>query len=593
MKKSIKLICVLFPIFVLFLLFIFSDSHSPIVDAENKISDEAKSYIGPESFKYEKPARYPRVTRPELADILNFITNFDDAVTTDLRMNNRIAVLSYSKVFEFFSVGRFINFSCIFIVDKRIELSECYSNGIVVNLSVIKIYLYLSYGIDFVEDLDFFLNYNSIKEVDGTIQTLNKDFSDTPNQKSAKVAQEKSFQFVSESQLLNRPLASIDWLSYYGGFRISTNSTSKIRGASSDYSLGIFTYNPINNSIFIVGNTNANAIAEFKIPWIAKSKLITEFEIAEPIQPFSFFWDTSRVDTGIKERFRVTGLELIGNHLMVNYANWYDANELEINTSLVFSEADSLESSLIKGPYQLQGKTHAAGYISPIPQEWHSLFNASHFTGSQSGLSISGRLSKGPTAFAFNPETDMFSKEYGEVKTLDLLDFTSENPLYDKGIYKQRPNLDFLLYNQDKKNHLWTVNSGVVYGFVIPESRTFLTVGSSAGHKSGLGYKIKQLNGRTCGGPCPYDNADSYSYYWMWDLKDMLDVYRGVKKSYDIRPYDYGVFDIPVEMAQKNISGAAFDYSQNTLYLSFKHADSTNQYTKPPIFLVYKVEKNN
>jgi hypothetical protein len=60
-----------------------------------------------------------------------------------------------------------------------------------------------------------------------------------------------------------------------------------------------------------------------------------------------------------------------------------------------------------------------------------------------------------------------------------------------------------------------------MYGVLLPDTRTYLVVGSSAGHRSGIGYKITQDDDTECGGYCAYSADDSYGYYWMFGVDDL------------------------------------------------------------------------
>ena len=388
---------------------------------------------------------------------------------------------------------------------------------------------------------------------------------------------------------VNLPLMTIDDFKYVGGFRISSKKFGDGVGTSVDFSQGQFTYNPKNNSIFIIGHPADSAVAEFRVPQIINSTNIADFEIADQlIQPFSKFYKTYRVDTGINGYFRVTGMEIIDGGLMINYINWYDANGAETDTSVYFKDASNLGSSAINGPYQLVGAAHAAGWLSAIPEERRAILGGTHISGSQSGASISSRLSIGPSAFVINPVDSFAKKSAGSLDSIKLLDFSLANMLYDKSVYSEFVDRDDILRNFDGKNDLWTNISGAAHGFIIPGTSTYFTIGRSGGHKSGVGYKITQDDGTLCGGSCAYSASDYSSYYWLWDVNDLVKVKSGSLNSFDVRPYAYGEFPIPMDLKKAGVNSGYFDPESKLLYLSIPNADETSIYDRPPLMLVYE-----
>ena len=382
---------------------------------------------------------------------------------------------------------------------------------------------------------------------------------------------------------------SISSFSYVGGFRLSSDVFGGSQRATLNSSPGVIAFNPKNNSLFVVGHAKEQGIAEFAIPKVVDSKNIADFVIGEKVlQYFTPFHNTSRVDTGIKKYFRVTGLALIKDKLVVNYINWYDAKGNEKDTSVVFNNASNLSESNITGPFQLKGAAHASGWLTRIPGYWRDKLGGSHLSG-YSGGSIISRLSVGPSAFVLSPESDLLKATTGKsIHTEALLDFNLKNMLYDKAVYGESyKNAKNILYNKNLKNNLWTIVSGASYGFIVPETNTYVTFGYSGGHESGLGYKITQDNGYLCPGPCPYEADDIYNYIWLWHATDLLKVKQGLLEPYEVRPYQYGRFDTP---SKARITGGAYDEKNNLVYLSLRRGDTLGKYKRRPLFLAYKIK---
>jgi len=167
-----------------------------------------------------------------------------------------------------------------------------------------------------------------------------------------------------------------------------------------------------------------------------------------------------------------------------------------------------------------------------------------------------------------------------------LLDFSLNNPLKED------------LCNGALTNNIWTHKSRATYGFIIPNTRTYFTIGYSAGHESGVCYKTAQVNGcggcnqAECAGYCTYDPNDKYTYYWLWDVNDLVEVKNGTKASYNIQPYDYGIFDVPFSSETSQIGGGSFDENTGQLYLSLQKADTEQgTYRNPPLILVYNTNR--
>lgn len=389
--------------------------------------------------------------------------------------------------------------------------------------------------------------------------------------------------------LIHSPKLTISDWEYEGGFRLSTKRAGETENSTVDFSLGIFSLSTSKKSMFVASNPRLGGIGEFLIPPITKSEDLRDFVTGETVlQNFIPLINNPRVLTGIDGYFRITGVKQIDNALMVNYINWYDAPGTETDTSLMIWDANNLAESKMYGPYQLQGAAHAAGWLTEIPPNLIDLFGATHITGSQLDAAISSRLSIGPTAFAFNPRKYVVYGPSGFVETQAMLDFSMKKPLYDRSVYEHQPDYRALSINKDGLNKMWTLSSGASFGFIVPGTRTYLTLGKSAGHESGIGYKIEQSNGHKCGGPCPYDASDYYSFYWAWDVVDLLKAKFNVIQPYNQQPYEHGKFPLPAAYKGLAIGGADYDAEQGRLFIALTKGDTLGKYARPPLFLTYK-----
>lgn len=376
--------------------------------------------------------------------------------------------------------------------------------------------------------------------------------------------------------LSDLPLFSMDELNYEGAFRLPAD---EIGVSSMNFAQGPLVYNPENNSIFIVGHSHVQAIAEFSIPALVNSETISDLNMADdPLQSFVAVLDETS-DGNPQALDRIGGLLLFEQNgqqkLLVNAYEYYDAPADNSLTSLIIDNPDDLVNSSKQGYFEFEGGAgHTSGWMSPVPSEWSETLGGPYITGQSSGEPIIGRFSVGPSAFSFDP--DEISDPSVPISTTKLLDFSLDNPLDDD------------LSNESFQNNLWTHLSRATYGFIVPGTRTYFTLGHSGGHNTGVCYKCEQNNGIECGGYCPPDTADYNQSYWLWDLNDLLDVKNGVLAAHEVLPYDYGEFETPFQNVFKEIGGASFDPVSGNLYLTIQRADNEQGvYSNPPIVVVY------
>lgn len=393
------------------------------------------------------------------------------------------------------------------------------------------------------------------------------------------------------------PLWSLNQLIYSGGFRIDNARTDSTSYSTTNFSTGIFTIDTSKNSIFISGHSAESQIAEYQLPTIVNTRNVSLFDVAtKNLQPFFLLHDPlNGFDTGITEYFRVTGMEVIDGQLVVNYFNWYDANGNETDTTSIFKDAYNLSNSKIVGPFQITGAARAGGWLTPIPPEWQTELGGTYISGWSKG-SIISRLSNGPSGYII-PGTSMnlltTSMSGQPLSSREALNFPLNNILYNTSIYSSIydgsfDNNERILLNQDRTNDLWTHLSDAVYGFIIPGTNTYVTIGWAAGIYSGIEYKLHRPDGTSCPGHCPIDPEDSHNYAWLWKVTDLIDVLNGHKQPYEIRPYEYGVID--TLGFKEAITGGHFDPKTKKLYVSLALADKSDQYGAAPLFFTYDVQ---
>jgi len=236
-----------------------------------------------------------------------------------------------------------------------------------------------------------------------------------------------------DSSLPSDPqLVQIGDLEYAGAFRVPAD----MFGISElNYSQGPIEVNAAHGSIYIVGHTYQQAIAEFPMPALVMSDVLTDLNMAgSPMQTFASVLD--RTSGGNPQGMdRIASMKLFdgasGPELVVNAFEYYDAPADDTQTTLVMRDADHLGTSAVDGYYSLGGGAHAAGWISAIPSEWQARLGGTTITGASSGMPIISRLSVGPSAFVLDPDAIIGAGSTpGDVATEALLDFDLTNPIH-------------------------------------------------------------------------------------------------------------------------------------------------------------------
>ena len=399
---------------------------------------------------------------------------------------------------------------------------------------------------------------------------------------------------------LTQPRVSIDYInkSFTGAFRVS-HTDKKDYELTTAWGEGRIAYNSKRHSVFVDSHVYKDSIAEFKVPSkLSRSPNYKDLPKAEMLQDFAPV--LTRTKTGNKQSIdTLGGMFYEQGKLFVHAYEYYDAPADNTHTTLVIEDADKLATSEVKGFYEMEGQAKTVSYSSALPSEWARYLNATHLAGNGGGLTINSRLSIGPSLYTF--DTGEFAKsDRGFIKNKEWLSYKLDNAL-STSLYEHNDQWGrWDAFNETGKrsnfktsNDLWTDSSAAWFGFIVPNTRTYAVFGLSGMHKSGGGYKATQIDGNKCGGPCPLDPADSYSYYWLYDMADIV---KG-RAGKDAVPYEYGEFDNTfLDHGKGNTVGypnaGAFDASTNRLMLSFKSVGDASG-GGSPVIKVYDFKGGN
>lgn len=355
---------------------------------------------------------------------------------------------------------------------------------------------------------------------------------------------------------------------WVGSFKLE-HQRNELGDSRFAFTAGVITLNEKKDGLFISGHRQFGGISEVKIPTLIKSKNIADLNAAEMVQPFTRFLIKGRIEENEKLN-TITGLQVTSRGLLVNAIEYYDADADNSFTSFIINDPNDLKNSVLSELLRAKYGTYANGWIADIPYAWRIVTGKEYLMGNASNYPIISRFSVGPSLFMFSPDDISNNKIYME----KLLKFSLDKPLSND------------LFNVEP-NQAWTANSRAVFGFMLPDKPLYFVIGTSAGHKSGVGYKIKRKDGTSCPGQCPLDPSDINNYFWVWSLKDLLSHENYVKEIDNISPLSHGELTFIDE--KPSVLGASFDNENQLLYLLLDSIDDQSlTYEKLPIIKVYK-----
>jgi len=363
----------------------------------------------------------------------------------------------------------------------------------------------------------------------------------------------------------NLPLINQNNLSYLGAFTVPKGAFG-----SSTFAYGgtAIAFNPVNNSLFMVGHDWDQAIAEIKIPTtLSTSGNWNNLPTAAVLQPFQDV--QSRIPNfSLEGNSKIGGLQVINGQLYGTFYEFYDGDTDAVASHFRFNSTNL--SSPLSGLFQVgnMGGGYVGGYMAPVPAEWQPSFGAPYMTG-QAALAIIGRTSSGPAAFGFDPQS---------------LGSTPAPAIP----YVYYP-LDHQLGNMvGSPNWLFNGTTEIRGMTFIPGTRTVLFYGSNGTNSIGYGMP-EDFNDNNRKDKTYHSQNGAYSYeVWAYDANDFLAVKNGTKQPWEIRPYTTWFFDVPTPEGAKHLGGVAFDPATNRLYVSQLNAgfDGFDVY---PIVQVYQV----
>lgn len=351
-----------------------------------------------------------------------------------------------------------------------------------------------------------------------------------------------------EAQDASAPLVQSSNIVHLGSFKLPV-----VSGNGFSYGGTAITFNPANNSLFVVGHTYDQHMAEVSIPALGGTASI--------LQPLRSVHGGKLASIG-------QGTPIIGgglvykNKLYTTAFIYYDATGSQSVSH--FSRPLDLGGGTVTGPYRVggMGAGYYSGYMASIPAEWQARFGAPAITGNCC-LSIISRTSYGPAAFTYDPE-----------KTT-----SHAQPL----VYYTQNNQTLGEYGASGRHPVFNGTTRITGVFFPEGTSSVLFFGSTGVGNYCYGEAAE------CGDPAGSgkgEHAYPYrAYIWAYNANDLLAVRNGTKQPWSVTPY--ATWELP---AFGNLSpdfstgGAAYDPSTRRLYLSRKYGDGDR-----PLIYVYEI----
>jgi len=369
---------------------------------------------------------------------------------------------------------------------------------------------------------------------------------------------------AAQAEIDSAPLLQKADLVYEGVFRVPGGGTDSATLNYGGTSLG---YNPINNSLFLMGHDQYNRTAEISIPDVVNSANLSDLRTATLLQSFRDATEgrLNSINPNDPNSQKIGGHLVFGDRLIITGFSTYDGAGSQ-NSSHFARPLSLSTSNQVIGPVAVGSRVHyTSAYMTLIPPEWQSSFGGPALTGNCC-RSIIGNQSHGPAVSVFNPDD---IGEVNPVPATDLLYYTSQHQLGP---------------GQSSQNPYFNLTTRVE-GVVFPNgTRSVLFFGSH-----GIGPYCYGT-GSACNDPArPSKGTHAYPYVyqvWAYDANELLQVKNGNKAPYDVQPYAIWTFNLPTEKDNEhNIGGAVYDQRTGRIYVSQPRGD-----LKLPIIHVFNVD---
>lgn len=331
-----------------------------------------------------------------------------------------------------------------------------------------------------------------------------------------------------------------------------------------------------------------STIAEFAYT-LSTASTLASLPIATNTQEFVEVLTTAPVDGETWSGRMIAGMANIDGMLVVTAYGYYDFTNRPV---MVLDDVADLAGSGIRGYFDITNRQRAGGWITSIPDEHQADFDGTHFFGfsmSQTRAIVT-KYSIGPSAYAY------------DFSAADSI--TSATPVSNGSTLSTTIALDYdppngITHQDDlgASGSDWTFCSGGQIGFIVPNTRTYMVIGSTGGEASGSEYWDPPAN------TAPYDasfkgygpgsEGDIGNAFWLVDVEDMKAVVRGEISPHAVVPYEHGMLSVRFDGGTgwndyHRVGGGTFDPITKTLLLTLMYADDSQAAeTAMPVLVAY------
>lgn len=412
---------------------------------------------------------------------------------------------------------------------------------------------------------------------------------------------------------------------YLGSFRVpkdDLNSGHQYQGLA--YGGAAIAYNPEHNSLYITGHVFNQQVAEISIPALVPivNGDFSTINTASAIQDLVDITEGNRLNlkadgSAIEVNgCRIGGLLKYGNKLIGGVFAYYDAGHYAVKSHFT-SGLTTTATGDFSGMFEVGTKPDpvpqagfVGGYMTPIPPNWQTILGGPVITG-MSTISVLGRTSSGPAAFAFDPDTlgpaapaPAVPLVYYPESNQTIGTYYTSQTIYNKGSHHSG-----IIFPNGSRSIVYFGRQGLgkaCYGTGTPNPEEDGNTGFSTYPDNMCnGYELVAEN-KCCYDPDNLEHgAHAYpygDYVWIYDAADFARVRAGgrivddpspnLAKSYiaqdgvtivqgvdptstetykpwHIQPYEYGAMTYPTPQLNLSLESgsAAYDEDSSTLYL--------------------------
>lgn len=352
------------------------------------------------------------------------------------------------------------------------------------------------------------------------------------------------------------PLLQQASLVYAGAFRVPAKASPPYDNGL-EYAWKGLTFNPLRNSLYIVGHDNRQEVAEISIPQL-RTGPVEGLAVATILQPPADSTDgrRSQISNIPGDNVKVGGLLVHGGQLVTSCYVYYDGNGTAARASHFTGGLTLSVQTDVRGPFKLSGAGpgFVGGYMATVPQAWQQALGGPALTG-QGCIGIITRTSYGPSAFSFDPAT--------------LANGSVVHPL----VYYDDAHQTLGGYAQNNPLFGGATDLG---GIAFPEkARSLLFFGRQGAGSYCYGEGVAGVAGP---GQC-HDPSDSgkgphsypYRYQvWAYDALQLARVRAGTLKPWEVVPYAYWPLPLPYQNNNTlvRIIGVAYDPATTRIYMA-------------------------